>query len=176
MLRQTLKAHSIALMRANLKREVLEALCPSKRSDPSFSNEPTLEATSKKKGSLPARQGLSASVLDCLTKGARAAKAKPCLPLQRRPPPPREWASSFREATRRALSPWEPTPSPTVNKGACVLVKTGTTQQIQDIRGPTRTLQELTKQLNIIATALTAARASPVPPPNAFLPKRSRRL
>ena len=169
-LRLTSKAQPAVTRRADLKREVLAALCPGKRWDRSFSNEPKLEATSKKKGSLPAHQSVSANVFECLTKRARAARAKPCPPPRRRPPSHRERSNAIRETTRRQLSPWDPSPPPTVDKAARVLIETGTGQRIEDIRGPTRTLEELTKQLTIIATVLTAARASQVPPPGAVLP------
>ena len=52
-----------------------------------------------------------------------------------------------------------------MNQEAKVLIKTGATRRVEDIRGPTRTLQELTKQLTIIAEALTTARAKPEQPP-----------
>ena len=72
---------------------------------------------------------------------------------------------------RRALSPWEPTQTPTEDRKAKVLIRTGASHRVEDISGPTRTLQELTKQLTIIAVALTTARAKPEQPPAMFQPQ-----
>ena len=81
MVRLTSKVQSTLTRIADLKREVLAALCPAKRPAPSFSNDVLLKGTSKT-GPL-GQMSLSASVVDCLTRGAKAARAKPC------PPPPR---------------------------------------------------------------------------------------
>ena len=76
-------------------------------------------------------------------------------------PTPSARALQRREEARRTLSPKEADPTQALNRKAKVLIKSGTTNRIEDIEGPRKTLQELAKQLTIIAEALTTARAQP---------------
>ena len=118
-------------------------------------------------------RNLSVSVQECLMKGAKAALAQPRLPIEKVAPPPNQSAQArhLREAARRALPPGEPTQTPTENRRAKVLIKTGTSNRVEDIERPTRTLQELAKQLTIIAEALTTTRAKPEQPPPLLKPQ-----
>ena len=160
--RLTSKVLPIQTRRADLQREVVAALCPAKRPAPTpFSNDTVLARTSKKG---PVGQlSLSASVADLL-RGPKVARAKPCPPPPRRSQTHRERSNLVREATRRLLSPWEPAPSPTVTRTSRVLIETKTGHRVENIWGPTRILDELTKQHTIIATVLTAARQPDAPP------------
>ena len=88
-------------------------------------------------------------------------------------PPPTQSARALqrREEARKALSPTEANPTQAPNRKAKVLIKAGTTSRIEDIEGPRETLQELAKQLTIIAEALTTARAQPAQPPPQLRPQ-----
>ena len=106
------------------------------------------------------------------SEGAKAARARPKAPTEK-PPPPNLSAQSIyrREAARRALPPNEPFQTPVVNRRAKVLIKSATINRIEDIEGPRETLQELAKQLTIIAEALITARAQPAQPPPQLCPQ-----
>ena len=69
-------------------------------------------------GSTPSKSRSASATAECLPREPKDAQAKPCLPIQKLPLPPRERADSLPKAARRSLSLWEPPQTPTKDSKA----------------------------------------------------------